>query len=487
MTYEPVIGLEIHVQLSTASKVFCADSTSFGAEANTHTSIISLAHPGALPRINTKVVDSAITLGLALNGNINKINTFDRKSYFYPDLPKGYQITQDRKPVCVGGEIPIRLSDGTEKMIGLHHFHIEEDAGKSIHDQNAHFTLIDLNRAGTPLLEIVTLPDIHSAEEVDALMTAMRQLVRWLGVSDGNMEEGSMRCDVNISIRPQGSSELNTRCEIKNMNSMRYARRAIAYEVQRQIDVVTSGEQVVQSTLNFDPETGITTPMRSKENAHDYRYFPDPDLPPVLISEKKLNDSKVALPILPWEAYQLLQKKYALTPYDAAQLSNEKSVFDFYTQFVETFHETSPQLFKPAANLIINKIIPFADAEKINISAFPITNEKLIGLLKLVENKSVAPAVAFSTMFDALLLPENFNLSTETLAQKLELIQTNDALALETWVTEVMAKNPDKVLAYQKGKKGLIGFFMGEVMKLARGKAEPKATEKLLLEKLGQS
>lgn len=483
MNYEPVIGLEIHVQLSTASKVFCADSTSFSAEANTHTSIISLAHPGALPRINAKVVDSAVTLGLALNGNINKINTFDRKSYFYPDLPKGYQITQDRNPVCVGGEIPIRLSDGTEKVIGLHHFHIEEDAGKSIHDQNPHFTLIDLNRAGTPLLEIVTLPDIRSAEEVNALMTAMRQLVRWLGLSDGNMEEGSMRCDVNISIRPVGSSELNTRCEIKNMNSMRYARRAVAYEVQRQIDVVTNGGSVIQSTLNFDPETGITTPMRSKENAHDYRYFPDPDLPPIFISEKKIDDSKAALPILPWQAYQILQKKYALTPYDAALLTNEKPVFDFYTRLVSTQNFAS--LYKSAANLVINKIIPYTDAEKINISAFPIANEKLIGLLKLVESKSVAPAIAFNTLFDALLLAKNVLFTTEAIAQKLELIQTNDSSVLETWVNEVIAKNSDKVLAYQKGKKGLIGFFMGEVMKLARGKAEPKATEKLLLEKLG--
>ncbi len=481
MTYEPVIGLEIHVQLSTASKVFCADSTSFGADANTHTSIISLAHPGALPRINAKVVDSAIMLGLALEGNINKVNTFDRKSYFYPDLPKGYQITQDRKPVCVGGKIPILLSDGTEKVIGLHHFHIEEDAGKSIHDQNAHFTLIDLNRAGTPLLEIVTLPDIHSAEEVDALMTAMRQLVRWLGVSDGNMEEGSMRCDVNISIRPEGSSELNTRCEIKNMNSMRYARRAITYEFQRQVDVVSSGGKVVQSTLNFDPETGITTPMRSKENAHDYRYFPDPDLPPVIISDKKLSDSKAALPILPWEAYDILQKKYALTPYDATLLTNEKEVFDFYAHLTSQIPDV---LFKSAANLVINKIIPFTDVEKTNISAFPVSNEKLVGLLKLVENKSVAPAVAFSTLFDALFVPDNSHLTTEELAKKLELIQTNDSSSLETWVNQVIAKNPDKVKEYQKGKKGLIGYFMGEVMKLARGKAEPKSTEKLILEKL---
>ncbi len=481
MTYEPVIGLEIHVQLSTTSKVFCADSTSFGADANTHTSIISLAHPGALPRINAKVVDSAVTLGLALEGNINQINTFDRKSYFYPDLPKGYQITQDRRPVCVGGKIPIRLSDGTEKVIGLHHFHIEEDAGKSIHDQNKSFTLIDLNRAGTPLLEIVTLPDIRSAEEVDALMTAMRQLVRWLGVSDGNMEEGSMRCDVNISIRPEGSSELNTRCEIKNMNSMRYARRAIAYEVQRQINVVESGGAVVQSTLNFDPETGITTPMRSKENAHDYRYFPDPDLPPVVISDKKLTDSKATLPILPWEAYDILQKKYSLTPYDADLLSNEKSVFDFYTNLTEKLPDS---LYKSAANLVINKIIPFVDAEKIPISAFPVPHQKLIDLLKLVDANSVSASVANSTLFNALFLKENADLSTTDIAKKLELIQTNDSSALETWVTEVIAKNPDKVKEFQKGKKGLIGFFMGEVMKMARGKAEPKATEKMLMEKL---
>ena len=279
--YETVIGLEIHVQLSTKSKAFCADDTSFGGEPNTQVSTISLGHPGTLPRLNKKQIEYAVRLGLALGSEINQVSYFDRKNYFYADLPKGYQITQDRRPVCVGGDLEIRVGE-MRKKVRIHHIHMEEDAGKSMHDSDPVNSFIDLNRAGVPLLEVVSEPDLRSPEEVDAYMSAMRQLVKYLEISDGNMEQGSMRCDCNVSVRKKGATKLGERCEIKNLNSMRYARRAINYEVKRQIDLIESGGRVKQQTLNFDPTTGVTSPLREKEDAHDYRYFPEPDLPPVL-------------------------------------------------------------------------------------------------------------------------------------------------------------------------------------------------------------
>ncbi|RME95530.1 MAG: Asp-tRNA(Asn)/Glu-tRNA(Gln) amidotransferase subunit GatB, partial [Bacteroidetes bacterium] len=285
MAYETIIGLEIHVQLSTRSKAFCGDEIRFGAEPNTLVSPISLGHPGTLPRLNFHHLEYAIRLGLALGSTINLRHSFDRKNYFYADLPKGYQITQDALPICVGGSLAVQVG-GEEKHIRIHHIHMEEDAGKSMHDSADPYSYIDLNRAGTPLLEIVTEPDLRSAEEVDAMMSAMRQLVQYLDISDGNMQEGNMRCDVNVSIRPQGSTTLGNRCEIKNLNSMRYARKAIEYEVHRQIDLVENGQTVAQVTLNFDPNTGVTFPLRTKEDAHDYRYFPDPDIPPVVLTQE---------------------------------------------------------------------------------------------------------------------------------------------------------------------------------------------------------
>jgi aspartyl-tRNA(Asn)/glutamyl-tRNA(Gln) amidotransferase subunit B len=288
--YEMVIGLEAHVQLSTHSKAFCADDARFGGPPNTHISAISLAHPGTLPRLNRAQLTGAVRLGLALGCTINRTSTFDRKHYFYADLPKGYQITQDRQPICLGGNLG---------NIRIHHIHMEEDAGKSMHDQLPDASLIDLNRAGVPLLEIVTEPDFRSAEEVDMFMNQLRRLVRYLDISDGNMEQGSLRCDINVSVRRKGVTTLGTRCEIKNVNSMRFARRAIQYEVKRQIDLLEAGGEIQQNTLHFDPDTGVTTPMRSKEDAHDYRYFPEPDLPPVVVSESWLSEIQSQMPVLP--------------------------------------------------------------------------------------------------------------------------------------------------------------------------------------------
>ncbi|WP_421946984.1 Asp-tRNA(Asn)/Glu-tRNA(Gln) amidotransferase subunit GatB [Phaeodactylibacter xiamenensis] len=476
--YETVIGLEVHVQLDTASKAFCGDATAFGAPANTHISPVSLGHPGTLPRLNKKQVEYAIKLGLALGSKINMVNAFDRKNYFYADLPKGYQITQDRKPICIGGQLKITTEAG-EKAIRIHHIHMEEDAGKSIHETDGPYSQIDLNRAGVPLLEIVSEPDLRSAEEVDAYMTAMRQLVRYLGVSDGNMEQGSLRCDVNVSVRPKGQQAFGERCEIKNLNSMRYARRAIQYEVKRQIDLIESGGEVRQETLNFDPDTGRTSPLRDKENAHDYRYFPEPDLPPIIVDADDLRRYHQELPALPWQLRERLSEKYGLPAYDVNLLTEEQQPALFFLELAQ-----HTDLYKAAANLMINKVLPYCNEAGIELSAFPLGVDQLARLLALIEEGKVSNTAAYQQLFPAMLeSPETAPLE---LAQSLNLLQNSDANALEGIIDQVIAGNPDEAARYRKGKKALIGFFMGEVMKASRGKADPKMTNQLLREKLSK-
>lgn len=476
-TYETVIGLEVHVQLATQSKAFCGDDASFGGDPNTHVSTISLGHPGTLPQLNKKQIEFAVRLGLALDSRINLRNAFDRKNYFYADLPKGYQITQDRLPICVGGVLNITTKAG-KKEIRIHHIHMEEDAGKSIHDGDPLDSLIDLNRAGVPLLEIVTEPDLRSADEVDACMTTMRQLVRYLEVSDGNMEEGSLRCDCNVSIRRMGETQLNARCEIKNMNSMRFARRAIEYEVNRQIQIVEAGGRVEQQTLNFDPETGVTTPLRSKEDAHDYRYFPEPDLPPVVILPEYLEAIKMQMPPLPWELAERFKTEYGLSDYDAHLLTEEKDTALFFLQLCE--HTLN---YKAAANLIINKILPWCKEIQTAIHQLPIPISTLASFIQLIDSGKVSNSNAYQRIFPELIAAPNR--APEAIAQTLNLIQSTDTDFLEQIVEEVIAKYPDKVTEYRKGKKGLIGFFVGEVMKQSKGKAEPKKTNELLVSKLG--
>ncbi len=474
--YETVIGLEIHLQLSTQSKAFCADDTTFGAAPNTHVSAISLGHPGTLPRLNKKQVEYAVRLGLALGSKINLRNCFDRKNYFYLDLPKGYQITQDRLPITVGGGLEIRVG-GKRKHIRLHHIHIEEDAGKSIHDLDPAHSLIDLNRAGTPLLEIVTEPDLRTGEEVDAFMTAMRQMARYLDISDGNMQEGSMRCDVNVSVRKKGETTFGERCEIKNVNSMKFARQAIAYETKRQVDLIESGGQVTRETLNFNPATGVTTPMRDKESAHDYRYFPDPDLPPVVLTEKEVTEIKAALPPLPNELFEKFTTEFSLPEYDAALLTTEKDTALFFIGLAE-----KTPYFKAASNLIINRINPYISEQNIAIGDFPVPKKQLGDFIQLIEDGKVTASIAYQRLFPA--LTENPDKSPLELATSLNLMQSTDEGFLEKIVDNVLAKNPDKVKAYQNGKKGLIGFFMGQVMRESKGRAEPKAANALILKKL---
>lgn len=474
--YETVIGLEIHVQLATASKAFCGDDAGFGGEPNTHISTISLGHPGTLPRLNKKQVEYAVRLGLALGSKINLHSTFDRKNYFYADLPKGYQITQDRSPICIGGSLRIKVGD-QEKDIRLHHVHMEEDAGKSMHDSDDPFSYIDLNRAGVPLLEIVSEPDLRSAEEVDAYMTAMRQLVRYLGISDGNMQEGSMRCDCNVSVRLKGSERLGERCEIKNLNSMRYARRAITFEVKRQIDLIESGGKVSQQTLNFDPVSGETSPLRDKEDAHDYRYFPEPDLPPVTLDESYVTRIRAALPALPWELYERLCTEYQLSDYDADLLTAELATAEYF----QHLSKAAPNP-KSAANLIINKLLPYCQEHNLEIARFPVEIAVLGRFIQLIEDGQVSNTNAYQSLLPELI--EHPGQDPLALAKRLQLIQNKDEDFLAGLVDQVIAANPDKVKAYQSGKKGLIGFFMGEVMKQSKGQAEPKATNELLRAKL---
>ncbi|SEQ23054.1 Asp-tRNA(Asn)/Glu-tRNA(Gln) amidotransferase subunit GatB [Neolewinella agarilytica] len=484
-TYETVIGLEAHVQLATESKAFCADRNQFGSEPNRNISMISLGYPGTLPMLNEQQVRFAVKLGLALGCKINKRSTFDRKNYFYADLPKGYQITQDENPICLGGGLPLRLPstapaaapDEAFRVVQLHHIHMEEDAGKSIHAAEEPYTKVDLNRAGTPLLEIVTEPDLRSAEEVDAFMNGMRRLVRWLGVSDGNMQEGSLRCDVNISVRPEGQTEFGTRCEIKNMNSMKFARQAVSYEVERQIGLLENGESVRQQTRQFDPASGTTAALRDKEDAHDYRYFPDPDLPPVVLSDVLINEIRAEIGVLPWQAYGQLIKDFGLDADDAHQLSEDRLTYHTFLAYAEL----SPSV-TDLAKLWVNRIAPWLNEEGLSPEQLPLTPDQMAQLQEMVLAGDVAAAAASSKLLPSLLETPGEPMQR---AEDLGLIQNNDADFLSGLVDAVIDEFPDKVAAYQKGKKGLIGFFMGEVMKRSKGSAEPKETNKLLRERLG--
>lgn len=484
--YETVIGLEAHVQLATESKAFCADRNRFGNEPNRNISPVSLGYPGTLPMLNRRQVRFAVKLGLALGCKINPRSTFDRKNYFYADLPKGYQITQDESPICLGGALPLRgmVDSGTMKQPGngemrkiiLHHIHMEEDAGKSIHAAGEPYTKVDLNRAGTPLVEIVTEPDLRSAEEVDAFMSGMRRLVRWLGISDGNMQEGSLRCDVNVSVRPEGQSEFGTRCEVKNMNSMKFARQAVAFEVKRQIELLEAGEKVIQQTRQFDPVTATTSALRNKENAHDYRYFPDPDLPPVLLTQTFIDEVRREIGTLPWEAYTKLQEDFHLPANDAGLLSEDRLTYETFLLYAAE----SPAV-DDLAKLWINRIGPWLNDQGLQPEELPLNPEQIGAFQELILAGDVASAAATSKLLPSLL--ERPGPPYER-AEELGLIQNTDTGFLSGLVDEVLAANPDKVAAYRKGKKGLIGFFMGEVMKKSKGSAGPKETKELLEGKL---
>jgi len=474
--YETVIGLEVHAQLLTKSKLFCGDSASFGAEPNTHISEITLAYPGTLPKLNKAAVELAIRLGLACHCEIEHKNYFARKNYFYPDLSKGYQISQHTTPICKGGYVSIRTAGG-EKQVQLNRIHIEEDAGKSIHDIDDHNSCIDYNRAGVPLVEIVTEPVIHNAEDAAAYITELRKLVRYLGVCDGNMEEGSMRCDANVSIRLKGEQKLGVKVEVKNLNSIRNVRKAIEYEVKRMIDLVETGGTILQQTRSFDAGNDTTFSLRSKEEANDYRYFPDPDLPPFLVSEAQLDRIKKSMPALPETLIEKYKTDLQLSDYDARVICDDKETIGYFEALIkDTSH------FKAAVNWLLGPVKSFLNEHSIHIDHFPVQPATLAALIDLVENGKLSFSVASSKLLHALI--ENKSTDPLQVATAMNLLQDADSSAIAGWVDAVLASMPDKVAEYKKGKKGLIGLFMGEVKKISRGKADPKLTTQLLTEKL---
>ncbi len=471
--YQAVIGLEVHAQLLTKSKAYSSDTTKFGEYPNTNVSVISLGHPGTLPKANKKVIDYAIMLGIACNCEINKFNTYARKNYFYADLPKGYQITQDKNQICKGGFIKIKNEDGVYKKINLERIHMEEDSGKSIHDRDPFNSLIDLNRAGVPLLEIVTKPDIRSSQEAYLYLTEVRKILRYLEICDGNMEEGSLRCDANISVMLKDAKIFGTRTEVKNMNSISNVKRAIEYEIKRQIKILEEGGKIKQETLNFNAVTGETKFMRSKEEANDYRYFPEPDLPPVILSEDYIEKIKKKIPMLPEELYEKYTKKLKLSDYDASIITENKEIAIFFGKIIS--HTDN---YKRAANYLMGEIKSFLNEKAINISEFPIPPEKIANLVDLVESNKVSNSVASRKIFPELIKYPNKN--PIEIANEKNLIQMDDESEILKFAKQSIEKYPQKVKIYQNGKKGLIGLFMGEVMKMSKGKANPKMANKIL-------
>lgn len=476
--YEAVIGLEVHTQLLTKSKLFCGDSTMFGNAPNTNISPVSLAHPGTLPVMNKKAIDYAIKLGLAFNCEIIRNNYFARKNYFYPDLPKGYQVSQHTTPICKNGYVTINV-EGVQRNILLNRIHLEEDAGKSIHDTDENYTCIDLNRAGVPLLEIVSEPDMHTAEEAFAYVTEIRKIVRYLQICDGNMEEGSMRCDANISVRLKGENNLGTKVEVKNLNSIRNVKRAIDYEINRLIDLAENGQQIIQQTRSFDASSGTTFSLRSKEEANDYRYFPEPDLTPFFITNEKIAAIKKSLPDLPATLEKKFISEYSLPLADAKVLSDERETAIFFQNIINYTAN-----YKAAANWILGPVKSYLNDNNISIEELPVKPETFAKLIEIVEKESVSFGVAASKIFPVLLkYPDKEPIE---IAEELNVLQEKNDDLLNSWIEEVLSKLPDKVLEYKKGKKNLISLFSGEIKKISKGKADMKTVNQILNQKLNQ-
>jgi aspartyl-tRNA(Asn)/glutamyl-tRNA(Gln) amidotransferase subunit B len=467
--WQPVIGLELHVQLNTRSKLFCADSVSFAGAPNTRISEISLGYPGTLPCVNKAAIQKAVMLGLACGSKVNTNFYFERKNYTYPDLPKGYQLTQSRAPVCLGGSIPIRLQGQYNRAVALLRIQLEEDAGKSLHDVYDHFTALDFNRAGTPLLEVVTQPVMHSPEEAAAAVAELRRLVRWLNISDGNMEQASLRCDANISMRPAGTEKLGTRVEIKNLNSIRFLQQALLFEIQRQTDMLNSGQQVVQETRLFNPATGETLAMRTKEDLNDYRYFPEPDIPPVVLAQGWIDAQKQSLPELPAARYSRYMAEYNLNETEASMLTEEPPLACLFDETLK--HGTNP---KKAANWITG---PVRTACQVGEHPLP-GAAQLADLISLVEEGAVNFSAAAQHLLPFLL--SHPGAQVRQAARELGLIQTAQEEVILPLVQEVITAYPDKLMAYHKGKKGLIGFFMSEIQKRSSHRLNPSETRAIL-------
>lgn len=472
--YEAVIGLEVHAQLLTKSKAFAAVSPKYGSAPNTNVTPLCLGHPGTLPVLNENLVRFTIKMGLATNCKVAEKSIFARKNYFYPDLPKGYQISQYETPICYDGHIEIELEE-YNKTIGITRIHMEEDAGKSIHDQDPYHTLVDLNRAGTPLIEIVSEPDLRTPQEAYEYLKKIRQIVQYLEICDGNMEEGSLRCDANVSIRPRGQKELGTRTELKNMNSFRNVERAITFEIERQIELVEAGGEVVQKTLLWDPNKLETREMRSKEEAHDYRYFPEPDLPPIIIKKETLDDIQAELPELPSVRLERFIRELGLSEDDAFILTETRPLADYFEKCISILDEP-----KAVSNVILTEVLRILNEKSIGIDEFSITPERLTALISLKQEDKISSS-AMQTVFNEMI--ENSETPLE-LAEKLNLIQVSDSGFLEEIVDQVIEGNPDEVTRYKEGKKALMGFFIGQVMKMSKGKANPKLAKEIVTKKL---
>jgi len=474
-SYQPVIGLEVHAQLLTHSKMYSSDENEYGALPNTNLSVITLGHPGTLPRVNRTAVEFALKMGLATNCQITRTNLFARKNYFYPDLPKGYQITQDKTPICHGGHLDIRLADGSTRRIGITRIHMEEDAGKSMHLAGETETLVDLNRAGVPLIEIVSEPDIRTEEEAYAYLAEIKKLVEYLGICDGNMEEGSLRCDANVSVMRVGADKFGTKVEVKNMNSFRNVQRAIVHEVERQITILENGGEIDSETRGFDAASGLTNGQRSKETLNDYRYFPEPDLPPLVISDEWLTRVRAELPALPQQLYARFTGELGLSDYDASVLIDQREIAQYFDELARLL---PPASAKAAANWVMGPVKSYLNENALELSDFPLDPGQLAGIIDLIEAGKLNYSVASKQLFPYLIDHPQANATGA--AEELGLLTKADAGELQALVNQVLAANPAKVAEYRAGKKSLTGMFMGELMKLTGGKADPKLANQLL-------
>ncbi len=476
MKYEAVIGLEVHAQMLTDTKIFCGCSTKFGSEPNTQTCPVCIGMPGVLPVLNNKALEFAIKTGLATNCKISTYSRFARKNYFYPDLPKGYQISQYELPICEHGFIEI-IVDGEVKKIGITRIHMEEDAGKNIHEDGGNYSFVDLNRAGVPLMEIVSEPDIRTPKEAVEYMKKLRAILRYLGVCDGNMEQGSLRCDANISVRPLGQKEYGTRAEVKNINSFKFVEKALEYEIKRQIKVVEEGGKVIQETRLWDSNKGITESMRGKEEAHDYRYFPEPDLVPITVEQKWIDEIKASLPELPDIKRERFASEFGLPEYDADLLTSEKSIADWFEAAVKAGGQP-----KAVSNWMMGDLMRLLNEENKTIEKCPLKPSQLADMLRLMDKGTISGKIA-KTVFENMYKTGK---DAEAIVKEKGLVQVSDEGAIEKAVDEVIAKNPKEVERYKGGEEKLLGFFVGQVMKAMKGKANPQMLNEILKKKLSQ-
>jgi len=476
MKYETVIGLEVHAQLQTNTKIFCGCETKFGEEPNTRTCPVCIGMPGVLPVMNRRAVEYSVKTGLATHCTINPSSRFARKNYFYPDLPKGYQISQYELPLCENGNVEI-VVDGKLKRIGITRIHLEEDAGKNLHQAAGSASLVDLNRAGTPLMEIVSEPDITSPEEASEYLKNLRSILRYIEVSDADMEKGNFRCDANVSIRPAGSKELGTRTEIKNVNSFKFVQKALEYEIKRQAKLLDGGERVVQETRLFDSEKGVTFSMRSKEEAHDYRYFPEPDLVPVMIAQGEIEDIRKTIPELPDAKRARFVKEYAIPEYDADMLTQSRAIAAYFEATVKK--SGNP---KVVSNWIMGELTRLLNAAGVEIEACPVAPERLAGMITMIDEGVISTKIA-KTVFEEMYTTGK---DAGTIVKEKGLVQVSDTGAIEAIIDEVIQANPGQTTEYRAGKEKLFGFFVGQVMKASKGKANPDMVNQLLKKKLNQ-